>query len=92
MNMSVRAVVFRGRVQGVGFRWTAQTVAERFSVRGWVRNEPDGSVRCEVTGTSSEIEAFFEAVEAATPGHVDQRTDVQADTGGLPPSGFEIRR
>lgn len=92
MSVGVRGVLFHGRVQGVGFRWTTQRVAERFQVCGWVRNEPDGSVRCEVAGASSEIEAFLDAIEEAMPGHVHHRIDVAADSALIPQSGFEIRR
>jgi len=92
MNCQHRAVIFRGRVQGVGFRWTTKDVASRFTVRGWVRNEPDGSVRCEVLGDPAEIDAFLVAVEDALPGHVSSRTDVAVSSEPLPESGFEIRR
>ncbi len=37
-------LVFRGRVQGVGFRPTACTAARELGVRGWVRNTPRGVV------------------------------------------------
>ncbi|MCC7479265.1 acylphosphatase [bacterium] len=33
-----------GRVQGVYFRAWTQDTARRLGIRGWVRNEPDGSV------------------------------------------------
>ena len=50
--MSTTAVQVRvtGRVQGVAFRWDAQHQAEKLGVRGWVRNEPDGSVLAHVEG------------------------------------------
>ena len=38
-------ISFKGRVQGVGFRWRAQTIANDLGLTGWVRNEYDGSVR-----------------------------------------------
>lgn len=57
-----RGVRFIGRVQGVGFRASAQFVARGFDVSGWVRNEPDGSVWLEAQGAQTEIDAFLEAL------------------------------
>lgn len=53
--MKRRAVIYRGRVQGVGFRATARELARPLPVSGWVRNEPDGSVRLEVQGDEPDI-------------------------------------
>ena len=46
MNQEVvaRRVVVHGRVQGVFFRDSCRSEAERSDVTGWVRNEPDGTV------------------------------------------------
>jgi len=52
-------MVFRGQVQGVGFRWTAQRVAHEVGLTGWVRNEHDGSVTMEAQGTDEMISEFF---------------------------------
>jgi len=42
--LEARHFVVRGRVQGVGFRYFVQTLAEEIGVKGWVRNRADGSV------------------------------------------------
>jgi len=54
-----------GRVQGVGFRHFTRQTARRLGVHGWVRNEPDGSVRLEVEGDPA---AVAQLVEAAREG------------------------
>jgi acylphosphatase len=41
-----------GRVQGVGFRWFVNSVAESLNIKGYVMNMPDGSV--EVWGEGDE--------------------------------------
>ncbi len=57
MERSVEIVV-AGVVQGVAFRWHASTEAERLGVRGWVRNEPDGTVRCRAEGPTEAVALF----------------------------------
>ena len=42
---------FKGRVQGVGFRYRAQNAASLYSVTGWVKNLYDGSVEMAVSYT-----------------------------------------
>ena len=37
-------IVFHGRVQGVGFRYTAKYLANSLNLVGWVQNEWDGTV------------------------------------------------
>ena len=43
-------IVFHGRVQGVGFRYTAKQRANSQILVGWVQNEWDGTVTMEVQG------------------------------------------
>jgi len=45
-----KRILFHGRVQGVGFRYTALHLARSLGLTGWVRNEYDGSVLMEVQG------------------------------------------
>ncbi|MCH7870309.1 MAG: acylphosphatase [Planctomycetes bacterium] len=55
-------VVYRGRVQGVGFRFTALQISGNFDVSGYVRNLPDGSVELEAEGAPATVDAFLESV------------------------------
>jgi len=50
MTKVCRLCVVSGRVQGVFFRASTQAEAERLGLQGWVRNEPDGTVRVLVCG------------------------------------------
>jgi acylphosphatase len=58
-------VFYSGRVQGVGFRYTAKTVAAGFEITGTVRNLPDGRVELVAEGARKELEAFREAIRGA---------------------------
>lgn len=45
-----KRIVFYGRVQGVGFRYTAKYLARSLELTGWVKNDWDGTVTMEVQG------------------------------------------
>jgi acylphosphatase len=53
---AIRHVVFRGRVQGVGFRAFVADEAERSGVDGIVRNRRDGSVEAVFAGDGKSVE------------------------------------
>jgi acylphosphatase len=56
----VRAAVrISGRVQGVWFRQSTKQTAERFDVRGWVRNNPDRSVEAIFEGEKEAVQAVL---------------------------------
>ena len=82
-------IVFRGRVQGVGFRATACGVARGYAVAGWVRNERDGSVLAMVEGAPAEVDRFVEAIQEALPGFVSGVERQPAEAEGC--QGFGIR-
>lgn len=56
LNMVAKHIIFKGRVQGVGFRYTAYKEACRNQLAGWVRNLPDGSVEMLAQGQAQDIE------------------------------------
>ncbi len=55
-------VFWKGRVQGVGFRYTAESVALALGLAGWVRNVPDGRVEAVAEGAEKELKSFVEQV------------------------------
>jgi acylphosphatase len=66
-----RATVhYRGRVQGVGFRYTTASLAERFDVAGYVQNLPDGRVRLVAEGVEHEVEGLLAAVRERLGRHI----------------------
>ena len=61
-----RHIVFRGWVQGVGFRYRAIRAAELYGCTGWVRNNWDGSVTMEIQGSEESIDQVILAIERGT--------------------------
>lgn len=53
---------FYGMVQGVGFRYTATHAANMYRLTGFVKNEYDGSVTCEVQGRDEDIDQFIATI------------------------------
>lgn len=53
-----RRAVVRGRVQGVGFRFSTEGEADRLGLAGWVRNLTDGTVQVEAEGTPEAVAAL----------------------------------
>lgn len=86
-----RTLNYHGRVQGVGFRYTTNSIARRFQVVGYVKNLADGSVELVVAGDASEVAAFLTDV-SATFG--DQIESVSTTETAAPEQyvRFEIRR
>ncbi|MCL2010833.1 MAG: acylphosphatase, partial [Synergistaceae bacterium] len=44
MKLTRKHVFVAGKVQGVGFRWSARSRAAQLNLTGWVRNLPDRRV------------------------------------------------
>ena len=85
-------ILYSGRVQGVGFRYTTKHVAMGFEVTGTVRNLPDGRVELIAEGASEELEAFQQAIhDSGLGGFIrDEVVSWHLATGEF--KGFEIAR
>ena len=74
--MIAKQVIFEGRVQGVGFRYTVMELSRGFEVRGWVKNLADGNVEMQVMGEATEVESFIKEIaeESAVAGNIRNLT------------------
>ncbi len=52
-------ITISGRVQGIGFRFTAMEVAYKLGVKGLVLNRPDGTVYIEAEGEEGPVDKFL---------------------------------
>jgi len=85
-----RRVHFSGRVQGVGFRYTARAIAERHAVAGYVQNRHDGRVLLVVEGKPAVLDQFLGELAAEMHRHItSQDVAIEQAKGEFP--RFEIR-
>jgi acylphosphatase len=84
-------ITITGKVQGVFFRASARTEAERLNISGFARNEPNSDVYIEAEGKSDDLTHFLEWC-----GHGPSRAKVErilVEEGEMVLySGFEVRR
>jgi acylphosphatase len=85
-----REILYTGRVQGVGFRYTVRHLAGGFQVTGFVRNLPDGRVQLIAEGSRGELNNFLTAISEQMSTYIrDAATDARPATGEF--HAFEIR-
>ncbi|MHC4477548.1 MAG: acylphosphatase [Planctomycetota bacterium] len=63
-------IIFVGRVQGVGFRFTAHRIAERHGLTGWVRNLHDGTVEMLAQGADQDIAECIGDIQESFAGYI----------------------
>jgi acylphosphatase len=90
-GLQARRFLVSGLVQGVGFRFFAQHVAENLHVCGWVRNLRDGRVEVVASGTPEQLAKLRVSLERgprfATVRGVDES---EADPNSIPMGHFAI--
>jgi len=72
MNKIAKQIVFTGRVQGIGFRFTALNTANRLGLTGVVRNRGDGAVEMIAQGPADYIDDCIRDIEESFAGYISQ--------------------
>lgn len=70
---------FIGMVQGVGFRFTAKMLADRNSIKGWVKNLADGRVEILAQGQEANLKSFLKEVKSEFAQHIND-TELEEST------------
>ena len=88
--MASYQVLYSGRVQGVGFRYSVKRIAEGYEVVGWVRNLLDGRVELQIDGEETEVAAFLLEIAQSSLRHHVQAIETNAIAPLIDRTGFVI--
>ena len=68
-------IIFQGNVQGVGFRYTTERIAQQTEITGYVKNLPDGTVLLEAEGLEGELNSLIKSIKSSHLGaHIHNET------------------
>ena len=70
-------VVYKGRVQGVGFRFNVEQAALALKLVGWVRNENNGDVTLVAEGPENSLQQLLEDVRKSRVGRFVRKEQVR---------------
>jgi len=70
MTDIAKHIIFKGRVQGVGFRFTTQRIVSRYDLTGFVKNLPNGSVELFIQGNADTTDECQRDIAKAFAGYV----------------------
>lgn len=70
--MIAKHIIFKGHVQGVGFRYTSYRAANKSQLTGWVRNLPDGSVEMLAQGQAQDIDDCINDIQESFGGYIHE--------------------
>ena len=84
-----KRVLCSGRVQGVGFRYSAQGLAASRPVAGYVRNLSSGQVELVAEGDSEAVQDFLDAVSRRMANYITSTAVRDCPAAGH--NGFHIR-
>ena len=90
-NIKTYKILLSVRVQGVGFRYFAESVAGKFSVKGYVINTAGGKVEIISQGEEEEVKAFIDEVKKGPAFSVVTDVVFKEMTGDKIYNTFEIK-
>lgn len=89
MNKRIH-IYYSGRVQGIGFRFTAERLAVDLGLSGWVRNLPDNRVELLCEGREEDLHKLMGKIDDALSRYI-LRKEVNWTPASGEFAGFEIK-
>ncbi len=84
-------MLFQGRVQGVGFRYTAESVAQGLGLVGWVKNLGGGDVETVAEGEEEILQDFVSRLQEQFRSYIaDKDVSWQTATGEFKEFGIRF--
>ena len=90
--MVCKRVLLYGKVQGVSFRFYTHEKATRLGLKGWVRNNEDGSVEMLLCGEPENVENLITWAHSGPPQSQVETVEVSEVKDHFPKESFYIRR
>ncbi len=84
-------VFYSGRVQGVGFRMTAEELASALGIGGWIKNLRDGRVELIAEGEEANLAQLLEAIRQGPMKNFIRDEDIAWGRPSQQFEDFEIR-
>ncbi|NQU18540.1 acylphosphatase [bacterium] len=83
-------IIFKGRVQGVGFRFTVQRIALNLGITGWIKNFANGDVEVIAEADREIVDIFLNKIRDYFKRYIiDEEINTTETAGEF--SDFEIR-
>lgn len=85
-----RKLLFSGLVQGVGFRFTARDFANKYKLKGWVKNLSDGRVELDIEGREDVLNNFLQDLQREFINNIAEFKQEEVSEG-ISETGFHIK-
>ena len=85
-----KQIIFKGHVQGVGFRYSVKQIAYAYEIDGSVQNLANGAVKVIAEGDTEEISGFINEVKAEMAGFIREIEENEIKVMGESLGGFRV--
>ncbi len=68
-----------GKIQGVFFRYTAKQIADKLKVKGWIKNNFDGTIDAVIEGKDEAVDEMVKWCKAGPTNSIVEKVDIREE-------------